>query len=541
MKPFSVLITGAGTTTAVTVLKGLRAMNGTSIRVVMGDIQPDCAGAHLGDEFVCMPLAADPDFEGLVIEICRKRSIDLVIPTIDYEFAGWSRVSEELLADGTRVAISDPQVIAQCAQKDLTIEYFRKVGVPCPTTWRIAEIEDPATLPFPVFLKPRRGRASLNTNRADNLEEYLYHASKTEDLIVQPCLQGTEVTIDTLSDLEGGFLAASPRIRIEVKSGQAYRSVTIDAPELISYARIIVEGLPIIGPSNIQCFLTDEGPQFFEVNPRFGAGTALSIRAGLNGPAALIAMAQGKPIPELKPRPNVWMLRYWQEVFVEREGWPIFFDLDGPILDVSRRHYQVYRDIFEEAGRSAATFEEYWQGKRACQPHSMIVSRTAEVGFYSSTFQQQWLDRIEIERYLVLDRVWPWAIDVLAELYQKHELYLVTVRSYPDQLERQLDRLNLTRWFRAILCRPTRQNVAQEKAKAIRERFNPVPRHAIIVGDTEADIECGKELGFVTVGVLSGIRNEERLRGARCDYLLDDIVLLPKLVGSMSEVKKPNE
>lgn len=540
MKPFNVLITGAGTTTAVGVLKGLKSMNDTSIRIFMGDVNPDCAGAYLGDEFVCMPLACDPDFEKKVKEICLKHHIDLVVPIIDYEFAGWSRISGELLAAGTRVVISNPCVIAQCEQKDKTIQYFCKIDVPYPTTWRISEIKDPTKLSFPIFMKPRCGRASLDTNRADNLDEYLFYTSKKEDIIIQPFLQGEEITIDTLSDLEGRFLSASPRIRVEIKSGQAYRSVTIDAPELVAYAKTIVEGLPIIGPSNIQCFLTDQGPQFFEINPRFGAGTALSINAGLNGPAALVAMAQDKPIPELKPHSNVSMLRYWQEVFVERKGCPIFLDLDGPILDVSHRHYQVYSDILKEANKPTVSFEEYWQNKCAKQPHSLVVSQTAGVDFYTSTFQNQWLNRIEVEKYLTLDLVWPWVIDVLAELHRNHELYLVTVRSSPDQLRKQLDRLNLTRWFRAILCKPAQQNAARRKVEAIRKYYRSLPQQAIIVGDTEADIECGKELGFITVGVLNGIRNREQLKATRCDYLLENILTLPQLINDISRSKKFN-
>jgi len=35
--------------------------------------------------------------------------------------------------------------------------------------------------------------------------------------------------------------------------------------------------LPIVGPCNIQCFLTDDGPRFFEINARFGAGSILAM------------------------------------------------------------------------------------------------------------------------------------------------------------------------------------------------------------------------------------------------------------------------
>ena len=142
---------------------------------------------------------------------------------------------------------------------------------------------------------------------------------KVPDAIVQPFVCGTEVTIDTMSDLGGRFLAASPRIRVEVKSGQAYRSRTIDNPQLVEMAGRIVEGLPIHGPSNIQCFLTDSGPGFFEINARFGAGSILSIRAGMNGPLALVAMARGEALPDLTPRPGLMMLRYWQEVFTSSD------------------------------------------------------------------------------------------------------------------------------------------------------------------------------------------------------------------------------
>jgi carbamoyl-phosphate synthase large subunit len=190
--------------------------------------------------------------------------------------------------------------------------------VPTIPTWRVADIVDPDGLPYPVYLKPRCGRASLDNYRADNPDELRAAVRKVPDAIVQPFIQGDEVTIDTLSDLEGRFLAACPRLRLEVKSGQAYRSRTFADPVLVTLARRIVEGLPIVGAANVQCFLTADGPRFFEVNARFGAGTILSIQAGLNGPRALVDLARGRSVGDLTPRPGVLMLRYWQEVFTEQ-------------------------------------------------------------------------------------------------------------------------------------------------------------------------------------------------------------------------------
>jgi carbamoyl-phosphate synthase large subunit len=317
--PLRVLITGAGSTTAVTALKGLRAAQDPSIQVFMGDLNPDCAGARLGDRFVRMPPARADDFGERVVELCREHRIGLVIPILDYEFLGWCAVAGRLREMGTTVVISPRRALQRCIEKDQTHAYFRSLGVPTIPTWKVEEVEDPESLPFPVYLKPRCGRASLDNYRAEDMAEYRAAVRKVPDAVVQPFVTGTEVTIDTLSDLEGNFLAASPRVRIEVKSGQAYRSRTVADAGLVGWARRIVEGLPIVGPANIQCFLTDDGPRFFEINARLGAGTILSIHAGLNGPRALANLARGRQPGDLTPRPGVLMMRYWQEVFAEEE------------------------------------------------------------------------------------------------------------------------------------------------------------------------------------------------------------------------------
>lgn len=316
-KPLRILITGGGTTTAVSALKGLRMGGDPSLHVVMGDMSADCAGAHLGDEFVVMPAAGAADFRERIVQLCRQHHIDLVIPIIDFEFAAWSDVRPILADHGVTVVISSRAALEQCQEKDCTHALFERLGVPTIATWRAADIADPAKLPFPVYLKPRCGRASIDNYRADSLEEYHLVAHKVPDAIVQPFTSGAEVTIDCLSDLHGRFLAASPRLRQQVKSGQAYRSKTFRDAALETYAKTIAEALPIVGPCNIQCFLTDDGPRFFEINARFGAGSVLSMQAGLNGPLALVAMLRRQPLRPLEPRPDVAMCRYWQEVFLE--------------------------------------------------------------------------------------------------------------------------------------------------------------------------------------------------------------------------------
>src|SRR3989304_822869 len=183
---FRILITGAGTTVAVTVLKGLRAARDPSLRIIMGDIRRECAGAHLGDEFIHMPAATASDFPVQAEAICREHKIDMVIPIIDYEFIHWRQIADRLAQQGTQVVISPEPALVTCEEKDRSYRYFQSLGIPTVETWQAEEIEDPAKLPFPVYLKPRCGRASLDNYVVQNLAEYRLFMEKITDPIIQP-------------------------------------------------------------------------------------------------------------------------------------------------------------------------------------------------------------------------------------------------------------------------------------------------------------------------------------------------------------------
>lgn len=48
------------------------------------------------------------------------------------------------------------------------------------------------------------------------------------------------------------------------------------------------------------------------------------------------------------------------------------------------------------------------------------------------------------------------------------------------------------------------------------------PRDIFVIGDTSADISCGRAIGATTVAVISDFESEAKLREAAPDYLLSD-------------------
>ena len=74
------------------------------------------------------------------------------------------------------------------------------------------------------------------------------------------------------------------------------------------------------GVITLQLFLTtDDKIKFIEINPRFGGGAPLSIKAGANFPKWLLQELSGQK-PRITPnafKDNLIMLRYDSEIWLE--------------------------------------------------------------------------------------------------------------------------------------------------------------------------------------------------------------------------------
>ncbi len=68
-RPLRVLITGAGTATAISVLKALRRQNEIPVDIVVADAQQEVAGRYLADAFVQVPTAGDPDYVSTMVGV----------------------------------------------------------------------------------------------------------------------------------------------------------------------------------------------------------------------------------------------------------------------------------------------------------------------------------------------------------------------------------------------------------------------------------------------------------------------------------------
>jgi len=319
----NVLITSAGRRGALVKCfkKSIREMENCIGKIISVDASPLAAALHLSDKHCIVPRILDPDYINILLNICKEENIKLVIPTIDTELLILSQNKKKFENNGIRIAISDTKVIEICQDKLKTFNFFKENNIPTVETFLPKKIEKMRNLKYPLFIKPCKGSASINTHKINNRKELNFFIDYIDNPVIQEYAEGQEFTLDVLADLKGKVINVVPRERIEVRAGEINKGRTLKEQEIIKYGKIIVEKLGGIGPITIQCFKKGDEIKFTEINPRFGGGYPLSFAAGANYPELLIRMVlEEKIAPRLGEfEENLVMLRWEDAVFIQKD------------------------------------------------------------------------------------------------------------------------------------------------------------------------------------------------------------------------------
>ncbi len=209
----------------------------------------------------------------------------------------------------------------------------------------------------------------------------------------------------------------------------------------------------------------------------------------------------------------------------------IYFDLDGPIIDVSRRYFFVHKSICHELEvETNLLFRPYWEKKRTKTPLHDILG-VEEHDILADKYIKKWFQRIEERDALRHDEIFPYVYGVLEHLKRRYSLILVTLRRNRNNVLKEIDDLDIGKYFKKILVVKHDQKSPEIlKYETIVSSSNSRGR-CIFVGDTEVDMKAAKLLGMTSVGVLSGIRDEIFMKRLNPDYILGDIRELITVMG----------
>ena len=288
--------------------------------VITTDINSLSPALYFGDRNHIVPLTTAPHYIPIIESICDVEDIHLIIPTIDDELPIFGRSRSRFERQGVWVAASGDETANICNDKLQTYEFATQNGIEAPQTWSREEV-DLAKLSYPVIVKPRSGRGSIQVFTANNERELLFFMDYVPDSIVQEFVRGTEFTVDVCSDFNGQVLSVVPRERVVIRAGVSDKGVTRNNKHVIDFSRRVAESLHIVGPANIQCMWDGTRVTLIEVNPRFSGGIPLTIASGADFPTWLVQLRSGKKIRQQIGRfqADLTMMSFEDNVFATQD------------------------------------------------------------------------------------------------------------------------------------------------------------------------------------------------------------------------------
>jgi len=276
---------------------------------------------QLCDEGFLVQPTTHPGYIRQLLSIVKANRVKLLVPTVDLDLKVLARNKPKFTAAGCHVLVSAPEVVDICQDKRKTYRFLVKNGFDTALTMGVRSALSKKKLNWPCFLKPWDGYAGRENALVKNRTELLFYAKRIKNAICQEFIKGTEYSCDVYVDFCLKVRCVVPRKRIEIRAGEVSKGQVVKNPRIMSDAAMLVEALGA-GPGviTLQLFLTDDNRvKFIEINPRFGGGAPLSIKAGADFPKWILQELSGKKtnIRFDGFKDNLIMLRYDCEVWLK--------------------------------------------------------------------------------------------------------------------------------------------------------------------------------------------------------------------------------
>ncbi|GAC1575472.1 MAG: hypothetical protein NVS3B20_07160 [Polyangiales bacterium] len=199
----------------------------------------------------------------------------------------------------------------------------------------------------------------------------------------------------------------------------------------------------------------------------------------------------------------------------------VIVDLDGPILDVSRRYFEAHQRALTALSimGSHADAAAFWQAKRDRTPiEQLLPSVEAQTPSTIERYGVLFKQCIESDDLLTLDAVQPFALDALARLATNFDVVILSLRSNREGATRCVDSLGISALASVDFV------AHSASGKVPRARALSAGRVVVsVVGDTEADAAAAKAIGALFVGMSCGIRSKKDLEREGASVVVDSL------------------
>jgi carbamoyl-phosphate synthase large subunit len=203
--------------------------------------------------------------------------IDILIPFVDGAVEIAARCRDRY--KNVWVPVGDADGVAAMFDKITADRIFREANLPVPANNR-----------FPMIAKPRFGSASKGIRILQSESELANLPNKSDYLLQEYIANRKEITTDCYVSLNGEFITAVSRYRIETQGGEASVTETFRDEDVQQLAKDTLARTGLRGAVTIQMLrdCADGRLMLMEINPRLGGGAVCACHAGAQLPEFIL-------------------------------------------------------------------------------------------------------------------------------------------------------------------------------------------------------------------------------------------------------------
>jgi HAD superfamily hydrolase (TIGR01549 family) len=207
------------------------------------------------------------------------------------------------------------------------------------------------------------------------------------------------------------------------------------------------------------------------------------------------------------------------------------FDLDGTLVDSSETIFKSTIATLEQLGISY-NFSKNDLDKRIGQHFVDIFNefnlKVTDFEYFIKIYKSLYFD------YIDDSILYPGVFETIKHIKKNDfKISLLTTKAQ-DQADLIIDHFSLRPYFDFVMGRVNEipHKPAPEPLLMICEKLKVLPGETIMIGDTELDIQCGKNAGTKTCGVSYGYRTIKQLEENNPDFIIDSIIELKEMISN---------
>ncbi len=313
--PINILILSCGTRNKI--VQYFKKELGNRGQVMTTDCSELAPALYDADKHFIVPRLDEEGYIDVILSICKENNIKGVLSLIDPELGILAEHKQDFLDIGTIPIISEYEAVEMCFDKYLMYEFLIQNGFKTIRSYvdkeKFYKDVEAGIINYPVFVKPIRGSASININKATCKEEIELLFSRFNNLMIQEFMDGIEYGADVYIDLiTGEPVAIFIKEKIKMRAGETDKSVSIKNERLFELIREFVKKVGFKGIIDIDIFKVNSEYFISEVNPRFGGGYPHAYECGVNVPKLIINNIIGKANEDIigQYEKDVYMMKY---------------------------------------------------------------------------------------------------------------------------------------------------------------------------------------------------------------------------------------